>query len=552
MNVSGEKVSGERWVRRLRWRVALTAHLLPLTLWTTSLSGQGILAGGWDRARFTHDALRYDITVSLPDTGGRIAATVATRWRLAGRDPLLLDLDSAMTVREVTLNAAPVGWKRQGNRIAIPLAGARRDTVTTEVRYDGAPRDGLVLRGGETTRTIFADNWPDRARFWLASQDHPADKAAVTWRIEAPAGYGVVANGRLQEVDTLPSGRLSWRFTNDEPIPTYTMVVGMARFAITRFPPAACDLRCVPVSVLTYPVDSAVAMQGPFRRSGEMVEFFSRRIAPFPYAELRHVESSTRFGGMENSTAIFYDEKSIHAGRMTEATVAHETAHQWFGDAVTEADWHHIWLSEGFATYGAALWAEHAAGDSGLRAAMAGNRESVLGSLASERPILDSAITDRMKLLNTNSYQKGAWVLHSLRGLMGDEAFFRGLAQYYRTYQHRNALSSDFARMMALASGKDLGWYFRQALTQPGYPILEASTELDGGHLVLTIRQVQPAAWGLYRMPGLTVRLGARTLTVDVNERVTRVATHWEGGSPPASVEIDPDGWWLLTVTSKQ
>jgi aminopeptidase N len=297
--------------------------------------------------------------------------------------------------------------------------------------------------------------------------------------------------------------------------------------------------------VLTYPADSAVALSGPFRRSSEIVDFFSERIAPFPYGELRHVESSTIFGGMENSTAIFYDEKSMHDGRMSENTVAHETMHQWFGDAVTEADWHHIWLSEGFATYGAALWAEHVGGDSGLRSEMAGNRSRVLASPATERPILDSAITDRMQLLNTNSYEKGAWVLHSLRGIMGDTAFFRGLSRYFRTYAHGNALSSDFARIMALESGRDLGWYFRQALTRPGYPVLVATTELDGGHLVLTITQTQPASWGVYRMPNLTVRLGSRTLTVSVSERVTRLVTHWEGDGPPMRVDLDPDGWWL-------
>ncbi len=529
-------MGGERETRRTRLK-----WLLPLT----GLLVQGPLAGRWDGVRLVHDALRYDVALSLPDTGAWIAATVATRWRLGGTAPLVLDLDSAMTVRRVTVRGAMVRWRRDGNRIVIPVAGAAGDTVTTEVSYDGRPRGGLVIRGRDEGRTIFADNWPDRARYWLASQDHPADKAAVAWRIEAPAGYGVVANGRLDGVDTLPGRRLSWRFSNDEPIPTYTMVAGMARFATTRLDPVGCEVRCVPVSVLSYPEDSALAMNGPFRRSREILEFFSRRIGPFPYGELRHIESSTMFGGMENSTAIFYDEKSIHAGRMTEETVAHETAHQWFGDAVTEADWHHIWLSEGFATYGAALWAEQVGGASGLGSAMAGNRASVLASPVTERPILDSTVTDRMKLLNTNSYEKGAWVLHSLRGLMGDEAFFRGLSRYFRTYVHGNALSSDFARIMAAEAGKDLDWYFRQALTQPGYPILETGTELDGGHLVLTIRETQPASWGWYRLPNLTIRLGTRTLTVDVSGPVTRLVTHWDGATAPETLVIDPDGWWL-------
>ena len=512
------------------------------------LTAQDPLAGRWDNVRLHHDALRYDIALSLPDSGGFISAEVTTRWRLTGPGPVVIDLDSILTVRRVTANGASAAWRREGNRILIPVRGRAGDTVTTAVRYDGVPRDGLLLRGAGTERTVFADNWPDRARHWLAAQDHPADKAAVGWRIEAPAGYVVLATGSLLGVDSLPDGRRRWRFDNPAPVPVYTMVAGMARLAVTPLPKAGCPARCVPVSVLTYPADSAFAVDGPFRRASEIVEFFSARIAPFPYGELRHVESSTIFGGMENATAIFYDEKGYRERRTSERTVAHETMHQWFGDAVTEADWHHLWLSEGFATYGAALWAEHVGGDSALRAAMREEKETLIHRPIIERPILDSTVTDRMQLLNPNNYNKGAWVLHSLRGLMGDSAFFAGLAGYFRRYEHRNALSSDLARIMGQAAHRDLGWYFRQALLQPGYPVLEVTTELDAGHLLVTVRQVQKEAWGTYRMPDLEIRLDQRVLRVDVEGPITRVATHWEGDRPPAVVEVDPAGWWLVEV----
>lgn len=542
-------MTGDRW-----WRAG-TGYWLLITghcITAAPLVGQAPLSGRWDQVRLKHDALRYDISLVLPDSGGFIAAEVTVRWKLGASGPLTLDLDSILTVRGVSVDGKAARFRRRGNRLEIRVAGAPGTTLVSSVRYDGTPRDGLLLRGAGAGRTIFADNWPDRARHWLAAQDHPADKAAVAWRINAPAQYGVVANGRLEGVDTLSGGRLLWRFHNPEPIPTYTMVVGVARFATTALPPAACASRCVPVSVLSYPEDSAYAVDGPFRRAGEMVDFFANRIAPFPYGELRHVQSSTRFGGMENSTAIFYDERAYRERRMGEGVVAHETAHQWFGDAVTEADWHHVWLSEGFATYGAALWAEHKGGDSALRHTMAEARQTVLQSAATERPILDSSITDRMRLLNSNSYEKGSWVLHSLRGLLGDEAFFSGLTQYYRSYEHRNALSSDFARVMGRAGGQDLSWFFRQMLTQPGYPVLEVRTELDGGHLLLTVRQVQKPAWGVYRIPQLKVQLDDRTLTVALTGAVTRVATHWAGAQPPARVRVDPEGWWLFEVRGEK
>src|SRR5262249_7326400 len=152
--------------------------------------------------------------------------------------------------------------------------------------------------------------------------------------------------------------------------------------------------------------------------------------------------TSTIFGGMENSTVIFYDENAYRRRSMDDGTVAHETAHQWFGDAATEADWHHLWLSEGFATYFGALWRGFADGDPAFQATMAANKQAVIRSKVSDRPIIDGQATDLLGLLNDNNYPKGAWVLHSLRGLMGDSAFFRGLRAYYRGHEHKNALSS--------------------------------------------------------------------------------------------------------------
>ena len=126
------------------------------------------------------------------------------------------------------------------------------------------------------------------------------------------------------------------------------------------------------------------------------------------------------------------------------ATIAHETAHQWFGDAVTEREWSHLWLSEGFATYFEALWTEHAFGDSAFRAEMAATRAEILGDrVVATRPVIDSAQTDLMQLLNANSYQKGGWTLHMLRTLVGDSAFFRGIRDYYAAHRDGNALTDD-------------------------------------------------------------------------------------------------------------
>lgn len=497
-----------------------------------------------------HDALSYGITLRLPDTGTVVVGAVETRWRLKSSEPLRLELDSALQVTAVRVAGQPTReWTREGDLILIPVQGRRGDTLVSVVSYSGQVRDGLIITDNETRgRAFFADNWPNRAHRWFPAQDHPSDKATVSFSVVAPRGLEVIANGTLIGVDTLGEGRTRWEYGLDVPVPVYTMVLGAADFAVTPVGEADCTSTCVPVTVWTYVGDSAWAVNGPFRHAVDMVDYFSGLVGPFPYPSLAHVQSSTIFGGMENATAIFYDEKAYATQRLGEGTVAHETAHQWFGDAVTERDWSHLWLSEGFATYFSSLWSGYKYGDSAFQAGMQAAARTVRESPATERPIVDTA-DNLLRLLNSNNYQKGAWVLHSLRGLVGDSAFFRGIRDWYRTYRDSTALSEDFQAVMERTSGRRLDWYFRQALHQPGYPVLSTGVEPAGpGRLLITLRQVQDTSWGVFRLPGLRVRLDSTVVTLEVTDRESRRVIPWTG-PPPASVQVDPGHWWLLDTT---
>ena len=527
--------------------------MLLLLLFAPLQSGMAAWA---DSVGAVHDALHYDITLVPSDTGTHVLGEAQITWRLRSTEPVTMQLDSAMRVIRILVDGRPntrlsrTRYGRSESHIAVPHQKQPGDSISTRVRYRGFSRDGLII--GKNTygdRTIFADNWPDRAHLWLPSHDDPADKATVAFHVEAPIDQQVVANGVLEKIDTLPYGNAMWHYRLDTPIPVYTMVVGIGRLVRTSLPDASCAHKCVPLTVWTYPQDSAYAVRGPFRRAGQMLDYFSGLIGPFPYTSLAHVESSTRFGGMENATAIFYDEKAYRDRKLGELLVAHETAHQWFGDAVTARDWPHLWLSEGFATYLAALWKGHAEGDSAFRATMRTAAGEVLSSPASERPVVDTAQSDLMELLNTNSYQKGAWVLHQLRGLVGDSVFFGGLRRYYATYRDNTVLSADFARVMSQASGRDLEWYFRQALMQPGYPVLDIRWKHGGKKLTLDIEQTQKPEWGTYRIPNLELLVDGRPVRVEVEGRKTRKVI--EGiGRKPSRVVVDPNGWWLLKTNS--
>lgn len=520
------------------------------------LQTQSPLAVRPDTIRPVHDALHYDITLIPSDTGTHILGEVQINWRLRSTDLVEMQLDSAMRVIRVLVDGKPntrisrTRYARSEQWIGVPHQKQPGDTISTRVRYRGYVRDGLIVGANQHgSRTIFADNWPDRAHLWLPSQDHPSDKATVAFHVQAPLDQKVIANGTLERIDTLAYGNAVWHYRLDTPIPVYTMVVGIGRLSRTELPAAACQIRCVPLTVWTYPEDSAYAATGPFRRAPEMLDYFSRTLGPYPYSSLAHVESSTRFGGMENTTAIFYDEKQYQKKTLGETLVAHETAHQWFGNSVTPGDWHHLWLSEGFATYLAALWRGHADGDSAFRAGMSAMAEKIFTSAETQKPILDTSATDLLGLLNSNNYQKGAWVLHQLRSLVGDSVFFRGLSRYFETYRNRTALSADFARVMSQAAGRDLDWYFQQALLQPGYPQLSVRWEHQGNKLTLDIAQLQPAEWGVYRIPGLILLADDRPVRVNLTGKRTRVGV--EGiRRKPKKIEVDPNGGWLLKTES--
>ena len=502
-----------------------------------------------------HDALHYDITIAVSDTGNHFAGEVTTSWRLTSPDPVVLELDTVFRVVRVLIDGKEntrlhrTQFAVDGGLVIIPHGKQAGEPLQTRVRYHGYPREGLVIRRQGDAITVFADNWPDRAHKWFPSQDLPADKATVTLHVQAPPGHRVIANGTLLRVDSLPGGRTQWHYQLDRPVSTYNMVLGIARFAVTTMAPAGCAVRCIPLTVWSLPGDSANA-QIPFRRAGDMIDWFQQQLGPFPYPSLAHVESSTIFGGMENASAIFYDQRAMGSGRMTEEVVAHETAHQWFGDAVTESDWHHLWLSEGFATFLAAEWVGHADGDSTRQASFAKMRETVIASPVTERPIIDPAATDLMGLLNSNNYPKGALVLRALQGMIGDSAFWRGLRTYQARFRDGTALSSDFAAVMSEAAGRDLTWFFREWLTQPGYPQFEVTKVYDGRakRLTLTVREVQKNEWGTWTLPQLAFGLDGNVRRADVAGRSTTVVFE-HVARDPATITVDPAAQWLLTAT---
>jgi aminopeptidase N len=502
------------------------------------------------------DVQAYHFRVDLPDTGTTIRgwASVFFRPTRAWDDTLRLDL-VGMTVERVydleTLQRVRFWYDGAVLRVHAPRPRGRGGVV---VQYRGSPQDGLLF--GTTVRgrrAVFADNYPQRARYWLPVVDHPSDKARVLWSVRAPRGWRVVTNAPRRCAGPAEAPLC----LESEPLPPYLMALGATRFTVSDHRPLVSGADTIPIQVWAYPEDSAFADRVPFRRATAIAETLQRLVGPFPYARLAHVQSRTRYGGMENASAIFYAERGWAERRMGEGVVRHETAHQWFGDAVTPRDFRHVWLSEGFASYFDGVAGAALDGDSVLARIMAANRESWLASGARDRPMVDSVEPDLEDVLDANDYQKGAWVLHMLRRELGDSTFFRGIREYYRRYRDSSVTSEQFQRVMEETTGLGtrLGWFYDQWLRQPGCPRLDVRWEQQGGMLQLYVRQAQSAAWGRFTIPQVPVRVvlaGGEVL-----ERSFRLDRRHEslvaGFTLPAAAEVaevavDPDGALLMTA----
>jgi len=550
-----------RWKRRFTQSVV--AGVVSCLTTTSMVRGQGT---GPLPYRPGIDVTDYAITLDLPQRGASIegrAVLSVRRW--APVDTLVLDL-VGLRVDSVLVDEKPVTFARTDSLVRVPIASVVGDSFSVTVRYTGEPKDGLIVRTDSAGRwTAFGDNWPNRARNWIPSIDHPSDKATVTWTVRAPSERRVVANGELMEETPLPAQagsvpRTLTRWRESRPIPVYLMVIAAAPLVYYDLGREGCGVgefsSCVRQSVYVFP-ESRDFLPGPFVHAPEMVRLFSELIAPFPYEKLAHLESSTRYGGMENAGAIFYADAPFRRRTMQPGVIAHETAHQWFGDAVTEREWSHVWLSEGFATYFEALWVERFAGDSAFRDEMRQTRQQIFKAPeVASRPVIDTTQTDLMALLNTNSYQKGGWTLHMLRTLVGDSAFFRGLRSYYLANRHSNALTDDLRRAVEASSGRPLGWFFDQWLRRPGFAEVRTSWRYDAAQRRVIATVAQGTRFGAYRFP-LTVAITdaagkEHRATIDVPATAnTTVIVPLQLDAAPRGVAFDPDVRVLATFQSR-
>jgi len=533
-------------------------HALPALLVLGLVVSPALAADDYPRD-WDVDVEHYRFHLTLNDDSNVIEgdAEITVRFARAGIGEFFLDLvgrdpqdGSGMEVLTVSRGDQAVAYEHVQHRLRVRMGSpsGADERRRFSVRYRGVPADGLIIAANMFgDRTFFGDNWPNRARHWLPTVDHVSDKATVEWIVVAPDHYQVVANGRLVELSDVGDGTRRTHWSSTVPLPPKVMVIGAARFAVRN----VGQVDDVPVSAWVYPQNRDEGFYDYALAEGAL-RFFASHVGPYPFAKLANVQSKTRYGGMENAGNIFYSERSVSGTRASEGLIAHEVAHQWFGDSVTERDWHHIWLSEGFATYFTQLYNEFVHGRDEMVRGMQGARSTVLAFYAAnpELPVIAEQLTDPNELLNRNAYQKGAWVLHMLRRQVGDEAFWAGIRDYYRVYRGGNALTEDLQSIMENASGQELRWFFDQWTRVPGHPVISGQWSYDAAadqvqlHLTQTQASTEPFRFAL----DIGLDLGAdapmrvETVQMDRVEQTFTIAA----GKAPIELTLDPNTWLLF------
>ncbi|MDM7916406.1 MAG: M1 family metallopeptidase, partial [Candidatus Eisenbacteria bacterium] len=491
------------------------------------------------------DAQDLRLAIDIDFDSRTIEASARHRFlATAPLDTLVLDLTDSLAVDAVLRSDRPLAFSHAGGLLSIALAPplSPGDTGSVTVLYHGRPPRTALLGFAFETRDdgspgAYTLSEPDGASSWWPCKDVPSDKMTATIDLTVPDTLWAGSNGRLVS-DEVAAGRRRQVWRESHPIAPYLVSIACTNYARFGGTFVSQDGIEMPLLFLAWPEDSADAAAS-WGRTAAMLAAFEDRFGPYPFLSEKYGMAEFSWGGaMEHQTLSSMGAYSIDGTDGNDWIVAHEMAHQWWGDDVTCADFDHIWLNEGFARYAEAIWFESQGGIEAYRDWMR----------RMWRPSFPGAIVPPDYLFNSTVYLKGAWVLHMLRGILGDEAFFDVLSLYRSRHSGGAATTEDLIRAAETVAGRSLRWFFDPWIYGTGRPAYLTSWTTDPGPegtaIELTIEQTQPEP--PFRMPievEIEDALGSYRVRVDDSLRVQtfRIAIRM----PVEGTRLDPDDWIL-------
>jgi len=516
-------------------------------------------AGGQSQASTTIDAQYYRLELYIRFNPNRLDGRVTARFVSRTDNLSSFDLDFSDALEVNSVGAAAADFTHKADRLSLTLKKSynRGDTVTVSISYGGVPAaDGFGSFSFDSMdgdpRHVWTLSEPYGARDWWPCKDYPADKAdSADIIINVPSGLKAVSNGTLRYVLVNDSSD-AWHWQVRYPITTYLISLAIGPYEHLSDVYTHGDGSVMPLDIYAYP-SRAAQMEEVLNQTRDQLDVLSGLFGPYPFKKEKYGLAQFGWGGgMEHQTITSVGD--IRSG-LTYLYV-HELGHQWFGDALTCASWTDIWLNEGFATYSEALYAEQR-GFGGLPP----GREAYHAYMGSKLYYSEGTITRDTSsvgsIFNRIVYNKGAWVLHMLRGVMGDSLFFKALRRYAQDPEliYTSVRTRHLRTVFEDVYGQSLETFFDQWLNYSLYPFYEIKWETvpEGSatglfSLLLTINQQQQQP--VYDMPmTLSVHFIDRPDTlIRLRNNQRRQSYTLMLPAEPVSLELDPDNWILKNV----
>ena len=489
------------------------------------------------------DVQHYRIELSLDEPSKSFAGETTIRFTSTVSDLEAIELDAeSFTVSDVTRQGESLKFTHENGhlRIALDRALNSGEEATLVVHYSvtgldidstqygiGAGYDlGFNFKSKSETNPpiIFSLNFPEGARHWIPSFDHPSDWATHETVIHVRDDYRVVANGELLSDTINPdTGRRTFHWSQSLPQPTYLYVMVAGNHSVLED-----NYGDLPLHYWVYPGDEADARLS-FGATPRMVGFFEEAYGvKYPWVKYDQIVIPGIGGGAESTSATVISEWAVkNAAELAEQTpdalIAHELAHQWWGDLVGYRDWEHMWLSESFATHAEYLYALYDLGADEAAWTLYEQKAAYLEEANTKfiRPIVTNKWNWPNEMFDRHTYEKGGIVLNMFRELVGEDVFRKVMRTFLASHAYSNATTDDFLGAVQAVTDEDYGWFFDQWLLRPGHPVLQLSHAWDSQQetLVVTARQIQDRELGtpLYRLPvkiGITTKAGKTVETI--------------------------------------
>ena len=504
----------------------------------------------------TYDVLHYKIDVTLDEVQKSVAGNVTVTLVPLLNSINTVELHAAkMHIGKVALGKKALQFDTTAHRLVVHLdrAYSWKDTLDISVDYSCTPKRGMTFAGPDSGYPdkrwqIWSQGEDTTNHYWFPCYDFPNDKATSELSATVNRKFVVLSNGKLVSIkEDKKKGTKTYSWKQAKPHVSYLIMVAAGEYTVLRD-----NLGKLPLEFYAYPDDTLDA-RITFKETASMIKFFNEKIGfAFPWEKYGQIILQDHFGGMENTTATtLSDNWAVPDVRSRlddspSGLIAHELAHQWWGDVVTCNDWRQVWLNESFASYFDPLYHEYALGRDEFDYTMYGSQQAgiVVDTTRGRKPIVS------VGPYVENVYPRGASVLHMLRFLLGDDLFWKAINHYITKYQFQCVETDDFKNAIEEATGQNLYWFFDEWVYKAGHPIFEVSyTWNDSAKSVgLHVKQTQTmdSLTGVFRTPvNIEITTSSGSMTHRVNILSADTTFVLPSSEKPLMVIFDKGNWLL-------